>query len=304
MALVDVKPRRSGGQAGVGGEPGQVISRRGRGWTVLFDDPADDEVDAVLAPGIPRVGSMDGNRFCNDVDAVRVGTSLLFEVFADYRSLAGEWPFRSLGADVRPEINWGIATTTEPIDVDAAGKPMVTTAGCPLDPPLSREFRDRTLTVTRRVRKFNSIDRDQWADTVNSDRFFGYPPGLVRCVGISAGEIVEGRTLLYNEIAQFVIRYAKWGKVRPGWRRRVWNAGTVERRADGTLKTIVDADGNPYTQPVPLDQNGAKVDPSEPVRGSGKTPAGVEWIGAPDGRGIWLLFEVYTKRRFKALKLP
>ncbi len=303
MAVVDVKPKRTGAQAGVSGEPGRVTSRRTRGWTVLFDDPADDDVDALHAPGIPWVGSMDGNRFCNDVYANRVGTSLLFDVTAEYDSLPSEQEAGS-GVDVRPRIQWGIATTSIPIDVDANGNPIANAAGCPLDPQLKREFRDRTLIVTRRVRKFNSIERDQWADTVNSDRFFGYPAGLVRCVGISAGEITEGGTLLYNEIAQFVIRYAKWGRMRPGWKRLVWHVGTVERAADGTLRTIIDTDGNLLTQPVPLDQYGRKVDPREPIRGRGKTGGGVEWIAAPDGRGIWLLFEIYTKRRFKALKLP
>lgn len=318
--------KRSIARAGVSGDGREQTYSRERGWTVECTAATDDGLIALGAKGLPRVGDLDGNRICVDIHADRIGTSFLFDVTAEYRSLkvSAASSGSSQGAlDAAPRVVWGFAKTVEPIDIDADGLPCVDSAGVPLDPPLEREFSDRTLSVTRREKTFNPLAMDEYADTKNADRFFGYPPGLVRFMGTSDNEIPEGRNTIHEVTYQFVIRYAEYGGVRPGWRSRRWNAGRVHRVQDYTvvdrgtlaektvwfwaLRPILDNEGNPVSSPVPLDpKTGGVIDPREPLAGgeTGTDRYGHVFQTNADGTGAWVFYSRYPSKRYSPLRLP
>lgn len=47
------------------------------------------------------------------------------------------------------EISWDMETTTEPIEVDIDGKPLVNSVGEPFDPPIRAPFSILTLRIAR-----------------------------------------------------------------------------------------------------------------------------------------------------------
>ena len=77
-----------------------------------------------------------------------------------------------------------------------------------------------------------------------------------------------------------------------------------ERLADGRLEPIEGKNGNIITEPAALDLQGRQIIKPRKIRGHGTTPDGRDWVAAPDGSGIWVIFDLYDSRRFSALKLP
>ena len=312
MSVVDVKPKSSGGRAAASGDRQSQTYAQTKAWTVKCSSRKDDELDALGAPGLPRVGDIDAKRICVDLAVNRIATSCVFEVVAEYRSLktTGSGAARAGSIlDNPPQISWGFAGRVQQVDVTADGLPCVNTAGVALDPPLVRDFQDRTITVVRNERSFNSVAADDWADTVNSDRFFGYSAGLVRCLPIAASEVYEGANKFYQVTYNFLVRFAKWAGERPGWRRRIWNTGrtTVDWETHKSVLIMDDKESNPITEPVPLDPEGAPIIIGESLKSAGRTWIGHEFKEQKSDRGvigIWVYYDLFEERSFRSLRLP
>lgn len=172
-----------------------------------------------------------------------------------------------------PIVTWRRQTVTEPIDRDAGGDPLTNSADEPFDPAVTEEFYDRILRVEINQANFNAeavepyvgaINNASWTPSSVGRSFDAY---TARCLSIDGDPQRVGTIDFYRVIYEFAIRDdgILVGDTKLGWRRRFQDIGFREK-IGGEYRTIVDSEGNPLTQPVPLDGNGQRLSPSaDPV---------------------------------------
>lgn len=194
-----------------------------------------------------------------------------FDPFAD--PLAKPW-----------EVEWGFVTTNEPVDRDIYDKPILNSVGESYDPPVMREFSDLMLTIRRNEADFNYARAADYKDAVNSDFFYGFAPGLVRCVNYSGRRAFTGVIFYWQVTYTFQMRRGSWLRriLDQGYRTKVLASGGAV-----TVEAIEDDAGNKVSQPWPLDGNGYKLPQSTIDAGS----------------AFWLGFEIYHLLPFSVLGL-
>lgn len=211
-------------------------------------------VDPSTGIRVPEIGTP--NPFNNFLAVAskridRIGP-LDFRVFCTYstRNIAGNntsSPLDPLANPILqpPEVQWGITQRQESIDRDIKGKPICNSAGESYTTPLTEDFYDRTLTITRNQYGFNQKWYDQYHNSVNIDLFWGNPQGWVKCVGITADSCWQGKFFYWKVRFSFVIRVGGWAqkKVDQGYNEWVSTDAAGKR----VLKPITGKDGAPGT---------------------------------------------------------
>lgn len=186
----------------------------------------------------------------------------------------------------KPDVKeWGSQQFQRPAERDLNGKPIVNTAKEPFSQPYEIDDSRQTLSVSRNSAEFDDKLANRYRDAVNSDTFLGYPPGIVKLQEISAQEAFhEGEK--YFQI-RFVFHFRSEDETDPDWQLHVLNAGyrelTVTVGPDNFYKTILDDEGLPVNQPVPLNADGEKL--------------------RPDQDPIFLDFDVYRKLPFSVFNI-
>lgn len=181
------------------------------------------------------------------------------------------------------EVDWGFITANEPIDRDIRNWPIHNSAGETFDPPIMREFSDLMLTIRRNESIFNYIRAADYKDAVNSDLFYGFAPGLVRCINYAGRRAMTADTFYWQVTYQFQIRV-------DNWLRRIMDEGYKALDSLDTSKGVVairDGDNNIVSQPWPLDGQGFALTQTQ--------------IDA--GIAFWLEFEIYPLKPFRVLGL-
>lgn len=186
-------------------------------YTIVTDSPAFDNAETVkiFAP-IPRLGDVHPNnaaKVCNSVDVEQTGPCS-YEAVIGYSVPLGPGGNNLRPTDQPPDIKWSSITTTEPVDVNADGKPICTVMAEGFDPKVQRPFSDRVLTVTCNVVGFDQSQAFDYEWTVNSDTFYGFPPGTALITKIEADFIIpsKGQTYWRRSMAiQFRRPYPSFG---------------------------------------------------------------------------------------------
>jgi hypothetical protein len=194
----------------------------------------------------------------------------------------------------RPKVTWTRGRTSEPIDREVDGKPILMSSDEPVDPPLMEEYSFRILKIEKNVsltlyddevlRGFiGSINSVQWQPLLLADatsvpneppKYHFFAPYIVKCEDISGTPERVGNTWFVHVTFEFhvhddqiVIDTDDW----LGWRRRVLDIGFREVSSvgqDGSVEyaEIRDKNDNPMTHPVKLDGSGKKLaDGADPV---------------------------------------
>lgn len=174
----------------------------------------------------------------------------------------------------RPAIvTWRRQTVTEPIDRDADGEPLTNSADEPFDPAVTEEYYDRIMRIEVNQADFNTEAVEPYVGAINS---VAWTPACVgrsfdaytaRCLSIDGDPQRVGTIDFYRAVYEFAIRDdgILVGETKLGWRRRFQDMGFREK-IDGEYYTLLDADDNPLTQPVPLDGSGQRLGAAaEPV---------------------------------------
>jgi hypothetical protein len=170
-----------------------------------------------------------------------------------------------------PKITWGRVGSVEPIDSDKDGVAILNSTKEPFDPPLTREFKDRTLRIEKNVANFDSYAFEKYVDSINSSIWApavlntgptlrAFLPYTAKCIGIDGEPDRVGNIYFSRVVFEFQIRVHNLlvDNYPLGWRRRVLDQGFSEL-VDGEPVAILDADGQRLTQPVRLDGSGAKL---------------------------------------------
>jgi len=254
-----------------------------RTFMVRLDDPQTSMVVVSNAPGVSYLDGHPDDPACvaQEFDCQAVDeTGLYYKVVVRYfvpsveqqnqqNPTPGELP-----ADV-----WsaGGSVTTGPCTRDKDDKPIVNAAKDPID-GLEREYVEWRLTLTRAYPDIGWTEKaNKYSNTVNSSAWSGGEPRSWKCQFNSASKRTEnsdGVTLTYWEVV--------WEFV---WNRTTWdlkpeNIGTMELK-DGKKK-VIQADGQPVTQPVALTDTGEAA------------AAGTDPTVINDGKGV----RVYDEEDF------
>jgi hypothetical protein len=161
-----------------------------------------NETEATIASGspygtIPQVNEVHPrNRFLrvNKVTPQRISPVACHVIIA-YG--VGQQPSQQDPLADKPRIRWQLGSTTEPIDRDVEGNPIVNSAGDAFDPPLNTEFTTLFLTYTRNEPYFDIQKALTYSNTVNSNSFTIrgagiVAPGQIKCDSIQpAGEYTD-----------------------------------------------------------------------------------------------------------------
>jgi hypothetical protein len=152
---------------------------------------------------------------------------------------------------------------------DSAAMALTNSADEQLDPAITKEYKDLVLSFQFwRQYDFKSIAKLQaeYIDSVNSDIFFGFEPGKVKCSAITANEQQIGPSRFWEINMEFSVRYYKSDPLNRGWLRRILDCGFRTKEitslsGSGTVEytQIKDNSNNLVSRPVKLDGHGNEL---------------------------------------------
>jgi len=238
-------------------------------WTRKFTVTVTTQYGDVYAPTVladnrlPKNGSSHPSSpwfRCRSATAKRV-SPIMFECDFQYKSETKDEEENPLKAP--PDISYSTLSSTEEIDEDINGSPLNTAAGEPLT-GIKIPVGDLSATITKNLASFDPSSIYYYTNTVNSDVFLGFAPGVVRVHNISA-KIVYAEDLTYWTVTvQFHFRYPVRTEAARAWWKRVRHEGTYYLEDDpfnaGTpiLTTAKDDNGDRIGTKVMLKPDGYK----------------------------------------------
>ena len=221
------------------------------GYQVLAE-PGDRIQLIAAATGIPRIGSAHptvSNAYVEKISPVPVGPAFWMVIVA-YRGVPN-------GGGV--DIEWTDTTTTEPIDRDINGTPILTANYEPVD-GLSMDVADQVVVIRR---QFSTIDTNSVAAyrrATNSDTYLGWPPGTGRLIGFSAkNSFLNGApATLWDVTARIQFRepYANTTNAQAWYKR--WRHEGLYINVGGVIVRAQDGLGQEETKPVLLNATGER----------------------------------------------
>jgi len=187
---------------------------------------------------------------------------------------------------IPPRISWGFATSNEAIDKDSQGNVITNSSGESPDPPITDEIDDLIMRIAVNWESFDHLLAADYKGAVNSDIFYDFPVGTCKIKVFDGDETRIAGLTFWSVTIEIQIRYDSENDLLSGWKKRFLDEGfRVKSGTDDDGATdyeiLKDKDGNPLSQPVLLDGEGAKlVEGNDPV---------------------FLEFETYKLRPFAAL---
>ena len=294
MSIIDVKEDWT--KLSIARSPGRLTGARS--FTVKFDNkdnPVQRPLLANEASGVPHYGDYHPYNswlYVDNKTVIATASPFMFEVTLHYTS-AEIKPHQSgpiAPWDEKPVIRWGSSVSNEKIDTDINGKAIVNSAKQSPDPPIMEDFYDTILTIADNVKTFNDNDAAYYKNKVNSNTFYGKPPGSVLCTEYAAEEAWFGKTKYYKRIKEFRIRIPVLPGIK-GWTRRFLDEGFMvleepHIRPDKPGIVIKDTNNDKLSEPALLDGKGQLLEPS---------PAGTPQPG------VYLNFETKKAVSFSSL---
>lgn len=165
----------------------------------------------------------------------------------------------------KPIYVWGDTNSSEPIDEDWDGNPIVTANNEPIE-GVTMEVADTVLTVRRNFRQFSPWLTSQYRHSVNSDTFASYPPGTARLVKYNAELKWDDTDNGYWDVSATIqFRYPYNTTNEKAWYARVRHEGYYEK-VGSIIVRAVDDHQEPVTKPVLLKADGTReTDPEAAV---------------------------------------
>lgn len=217
------------------------------GYQVVHDVGA-TEYEILSAPGLPSVGDPFREMptsFAKSVKKKQVGP-ILSEVTVIYEGQSGGSGRPGTGLFADPQIELTDVTTSVPVDTDLYDNPIINVNGEPLN-GVQREFSDQVLVVTRNYSYWNSYVQSIYRQAVNSDEFFGWPPGTAKVVGLNANLVrrtpEDGGLGYWRVQARIQFRIPYRTVPAKAWYARIRHDGYLERIDDSVEVTLTGPDG-------------------------------------------------------------
>lgn len=260
-----------------------------RAFSVILD--AGDPLETVYSSvGLPLVGDLYPGSFavfCTKLVPQRV-SPIMAIVTADYKGEVGPGGITSSPIGGEPVIQWGCSIVDAAIDEDWNGKPIVTGANEPIE-GLTERLVDDVLTVERNFLSVNRYALRAYRRAVNSDAFYGWPPGTARMMDDQATAVFSptGGVAYWRVRAVFQFREPFRTTAAKAWYKRVRHEGFMMRQTPGgaPFRAFNTETKTLETRPVALRADGTRIE----------DPAPDDWE--------WLEFQTLGSLPFSALGL-
>ena len=175
-----------------------------------------------------------------------------------------------------PVWSYTFAGTNEPIDRDKDNEPIVNVVKESPDPPLNEDFHDLVVHYNHNWQSYDPLVAADYQNSINNNAYFiagfTYPARTVLIKNFSGEPRRAGSIFYWNVTMEFHIRYdaedegKEENKKKGEWVRRIVNEGFRERKAiDGDIVEALDKDGNKYSSPIQLDEDGVKIAEGAPI---------------------------------------
>lgn len=263
MTIYDVELAwsRSNGGVTLSADGKTASAKFSDGWQVTHSYDA-TEVEILTASGLPNFSSYKPGTYVPLTGLNIEERGLLLSIVrVDYdktitrNDSSFDWQQSPLAAP--PIMRWEDETSTEPIDEDADGNPIVTVNGEPIN-GVTMEMSDPVLLVTRNFAAWNPHVTHQYRRSVNSDVFASFAPGTARLASAPAELIIDPTFGSYWRVnARIRFRYPYNTTAEKAWYARVRHEGFLIK--DGSeIKHALDSDGNKVVTPVLLASDGTR----------------------------------------------
>lgn len=265
-------------------EKGWVTTRLQRTLTVVSSEPSTVAEVRITAP-IPRVNDPHPESFSSRCVAVDVNreTPIWFTAVCQYES-----PKRPADSDEETppyelpvDIEWSGESSEEQIDEDANGNAIVIPGTRERIEGLTRPVDDLVGTFTKNYLLFDPVAILAYKNTVNSDTFLGFAPGLGRIKDIRAINQIKDDVPYWKVTVVIAFRVPYRTTDAKAWYKRVLCQGFYEVQ-DGEVVRATDDNQLPVTSPVLLTSTGERL--------TGGTPT-------------WLEFQIFKTSSFNSLGL-
>lgn len=204
--------------------------------------------------------------FVSSIRAVPIKGPKFFLVTVHYEALIDP-------ISLPPDIRWTKVGSTEPIDVDGNGLPILNSADQPFDPPPTDNLDDLLRRYTVNWENFNHLQVAPFLGAVNADTFIGFPPGTCKIIDFSATRLRTGAAFYFEVLNVIQVRLK-------GWQSSIQDTGTRELIGTETSsfqlpdETVVTQTVNKYRDITSImeDENGdeIRVQITEPVPMNGQ----------------------------------
>ncbi len=231
--------------------------------------------DVYAAPGLPYVGQpFPGTSYVlAQKGQVQQVSPILSIVIINYEGEVGP---QSGGSNPNnspifapPKLTTTNVAVEEEIDQDLYGNPIATVIGEPIR-GVKRRFVDKVLTIERNFVAWNDYLQAVYSESVNSDTFYGWPPGTARIMDLSAENVIDPTIGYWRGTMKVQFRYPIRTTAEKVWWARVRHEGFYEivessdpPDANGNYKyeivRAVDKNKQPVNKPVMLDQFGKRI---------------------------------------------
>ena len=207
-------------------------------------------------------------------------------------------------------LHWTDGSTSEAIDRDIDGNPIVDSARDGFDPPLMEQFSTLFVAVSRYQPYYDPQQAILFANAVNNAELTLSGIGTVaarqmRCQSILPSEPYD---VGINETNPGIVHVTYRFEFREDWRRRVMDMGFRGNTASGKLE-IHDFEGNPVSTPVRLDSRGTPFSANYQLGEQGASPVlltippGAEAESATGGEAYFLIWRTKKELDFTLLGL-
>lgn len=209
----------------------------------------------------------------------RQATTPLWTVECSYETLNPNYN------NVNPLLNfpfpeWDFVRFEEVADFDNSGNAVINSAGVPFNPPVTRDRIRPILRVTRNEQTFNPYLAQALIDSINVDEFLLSDPKTVKLSNITPVFKTDPNIGTY-----WAVTYEFEFKVGDTWKYEIRDQGLMQLGSSGAVVAILDANGQPVTEPQLLDGTGHAIPPGADAASS----------------AVKLPFDIYNEYGFEEL---
>lgn len=169
--------------------------------------------------------------------------------------------------NVPADVSFSSITTTEKIDSDINGTPLVNSAGDPFS-GITAEISDLTCAISKNISNFDPSSVYTYCNAVNSDTFLGFPAGTAKITSVKATRAVTADTAYFKLAVSVQFRQPFRTSAEEAWYARVQNTGKYVIDDDvGRIPATVGENNKTQTNvEVNLDAAGGRLaDGADPI---------------------------------------
>lgn len=229
-------------------------------YKVFTDDKYDGAFTVMADSRVPKRGN--GYDFGNDADANLKVNGVRPERFEDFFTWLVYVDYSTAATSDNPtgdppKIVFRSRKYTKPAIISRNGNAILNSAGFLFDPPPDKPESHMVVEINFASADLDPFDAEAYIDSVNSDVWFGKDPNTWYMEDITA----EPQNFGGLDYYQFTL-IAEYDK--NTWTKKILDRGFMEK-VGGNVRQILDARGQPVSEPQLLDGNGVKLAPGNPA---------------------------------------